>query len=181
MEMTKLAMSNLLHTLEKKRRGKAPEVTAESDVPWEVEKIRDKFKDMNSARVSGTAIESSTYDNLEFKFMAPESADSLERAFSEEEIKKAVEELGSDKALGPDGFQLAFLQKFWGTVKRDVNHVIEFMNEFYENGIIAAELGATFIAVIPRKEVAESLHFRPISLLGGPREFLTKLLASRFL
>ena len=42
-----------------------------------------------------------------------------------------------------------------------------FFNEFNENGVVPKELGASFIALIPKKEGAILLKdFRPISLIG---------------
>lgn len=42
-----------------------------------------------------------------------------------------------------------------------------FLNEFHENGVIAGELGASFIALIPKKDGAISIKDnRPISLIG---------------
>lgn len=43
----------------------------------------------------------------------------LEKEFSEEEIKKAIWNLGQDKALGPDGFSIFFIHIFWSTLKDD--------------------------------------------------------------
>ncbi|XP_028122358.1 uncharacterized protein LOC114319532 [Camellia sinensis] len=46
--------------------------------------------------------------------------DSLEVAFSEEEIKAAVKGCDGNKAPGPDGFNLSFFQKFWKFLKSDL-------------------------------------------------------------
>lgn len=52
----------------------------------------------------------------------------------------------------------------------------QFFIEFYENGQIVGELGASFIALIPKKEGAISRRdFRPISLMGS----ICKILANR--
>ena len=49
-----------------------------------------------------------------------------------------------------------------------------------DNGIIRGELGATFIALIPKKEGVISIKdFRPISLIGSIYTILDKVLANR--
>lgn len=44
----------------------------------------------------------------------------LEKPFSEEEIFKALLEFRRDKALGMDGFHMAFWHFFWDLVKEDI-------------------------------------------------------------
>lgn len=50
-------------------------------------------------------------DNLAIADLCDESVVWLERPF-EEEVRAAVFVLGSDKASGPDGFPMAFFQRF---------------------------------------------------------------------
>ena len=49
-----------------------------------------------------------------------EEAARLEENFSEEEIRAAISGLNSEKALGPDGFPLAFWSFYWDFVKNEV-------------------------------------------------------------
>ena len=44
----------------------------------------------------------------------------LGEAFTEEEAKRAVFSMPSDKAPGPDGFTGAFLKACWDTIKPDI-------------------------------------------------------------
>ena len=88
-----------------------------------------------------------------------------------------VKELEGDKALGPDGFSLAFYHHCWGVVERDVLVVFE---EFYQHSKFEKSLNATFIALIPKKNGASNIRdFRPISLVGSVYKILTKVLANR--
>lgn len=59
-------------------------------------------------------------DNLDFACIGEESAQWMEREFEEEEICKAVFDLGREKAPGPDGFPVAFFQIFWADTKEDI-------------------------------------------------------------
>ena len=82
-----------------------------------------------------------------------------------------------DKALGPDGFSLAFYRHCWGVVKRDVLVVFK---EFYQHNKFEKSFNATFIALIPNKNGASNIQdFRPISLVGSVYKILTKVLANR--
>lgn len=97
----------------------------------------------------------------------------IEASFSEEEIKATIFGLWEDKALWPDGFPIAFFLQFWDLLKGEL---LQFFIEFYENGQIVGELGASFIVLIPKKEGAISIRdFRPISLIGS----IYKILANR--
>ena len=51
-----------------------------------------------------------------FKTLAALDNETLEGHFSEEEVYKAISELGGDKAPGPDGFTLAFWKFCWPIV-----------------------------------------------------------------
>jgi hypothetical protein len=41
----------------------------------------------------------------------------LEKEFSKEEVKRALDESYAEGAPGPDGFSFLFYQKFWKTIK----------------------------------------------------------------
>ena len=101
----------------------------------------------------------------------------LEEMFSEEEIRVAISGLNSEKALGPDGFPLAFWSFSWDFVK---NEVLGFFKEFHDHGRFVKQLNATFLVLIPKKQTVEDFKdLRPISLVGGLYKILTKVLANR--
>lgn len=94
----------------------------------------------------------------------------------EEEIKEAVFELAGDKALGLDGFPMAFFQWCWGVLKEDV---IAFMKEFHSRGKPSKCMRASFIVLIPKKLGNIVVKdFRPI-ILGIIYKILAKALACR--
>ena len=81
-----------------------------------------------------------------------------------------------DKALGPDGFSLAFYHHCWEVVDRDVLTAFE---EFYQHSKFEKSLNATFITLIPKKNGASNLRdFRPISLVGSVYKILAKVLTN---
>lgn len=91
-------------------------------------------------------------DNLDLTSIGINLAIWLESPFEEEEIRKAVFDLGSVKALGPDRFPMAFFQYFWNETK---DEIFEFMTEFHSRGKISKNLGASFIALVPKKKGAD--------------------------
>ncbi|GJU51842.1 hypothetical protein Tco_1221397 [Tanacetum coccineum] len=69
----------------------------------------------------------------------------LEGDLSDDEIKKAVWDCGSDKSLGPDGFIFEFLKKFWPLVGEDVSNAVK---EFFDSSILPHGYNPSFIALI---------------------------------
>ncbi|KAK1326980.1 hypothetical protein QJS10_CPA01g01725 [Acorus calamus] len=101
----------------------------------------------------------------------------LEAPFTEEEVQRAIFGTEADKAPGPDGFGFRFYQTFWLLVKPDV---MEVFSEFFSGSTGVGCLNATFIALVPKKEVAlEVGDFRLISLVNGSLKMITKVLANR--
>lgn len=54
-----------------------------------------------------------------------------------------------NKAPGPNGFPLAFLQTFLEKIKVDV---VAFMTEFHEKGKLSKHIGASLIALIAKAD-----------------------------
>ena len=100
-----------------------------------------------------------------FKTLDSLDNESLEGHFSEEEVTKALSDLGGDKVLGPDGFTLAFWKFCWPIVGGEVMQVFE---EFHLQNACCRSLNATFLVLIPKKGGASDVQdFRPISLVGS--------------
>jgi hypothetical protein len=101
----------------------------------------------------------------------------LERVFEEQEVWEVVREMNGDKAPGPYGFSMAFFQKCWGVIKKDIMAVF---SEFHNSSQIERSLNATFVFLIPKKADAVAVKdFRPISLVGGVYKIISKVLANR--
>ena len=77
---------------------------------------------------------------------------------------KVLQEMEGDKALGSDGFTMAFFQKCWSVVKRDV---MAFFDHFHRSSEFEQSLNVLFLSLIPKKNNALNIKdFRPISLVG---------------
>jgi hypothetical protein len=100
----------------------------------------------------------------------------LERDFEEMEVWEVVKGMDGDKALGLDGFIMAFFQSCWAVVKHDVMAVF---SEFYRRRQLLKSLNVTFVSLVPKKVDAVEMDFRPISLVGGMYKIVSKVLANR--
>ncbi|KAA3465141.1 reverse transcriptase [Gossypium australe] len=101
----------------------------------------------------------------------------LEAPFQEEEIWKALKEMGPTKVPGQDGFPALFYQRYWHIVGKDVTE--------YCLGILNGSKGAeainnTDIVLIPKVPHPSSMvNFRPISLCSVIYKIVAKLVANR--
>jgi hypothetical protein len=116
-------------------------------------------------------------DDLPFSRIDETDRSLLDSRFERDEILQVVKDLQGDKSPGPDGFTMAFFQKCWHVLERDI---MGFFDEFYAEGTFAGSLNATFVTLIPKKQNALNIRdFRPISLIGSVYKILAKVLANR--
>ena len=114
---------------------------------------------------------------LNFKEIRRDVTTKLEDLFTVEEVFTALSELNGDKALGLDGFSIAFWQLSWDFVKEEI---MGFFKEIYENNLFVRSLNSTFLVLVPKNEnVVDIKDFRSISLVGGLYKILAKVLANR--
>ena len=72
---------------------------------------------------------------------------------------------------------MAFYHHCWRVVAKDILTVFE---KFFQHCKFEKSLNATFIALIPKKNVASNIRdFRPISLVGSLYKILSNVLANR--
>ena len=117
------------------------------------------------------------FPNLQFNLIGEDQVAKLEEMFTEEEIQAAVSGLNGDKALGLDGFPLAFWSFSWDFVKEEV---MGFFREFFEHNQFVKSLNAPFLVLVPKGSIVEDLKdLRPISLMGSLYKILSKVLANR--
>lgn len=100
----------------------------------------------------------------------------LEQPFTLEEVKKAVFDLGSDKAPGPDGFPMLFFKTYWEIVKVEVLHLCE---DFFSGKANLERINWASIALIPKSSSPATLNdYRPISLINSSLKIISKILAT---
>nr|GEU64493.1 RNA-directed DNA polymerase, eukaryota, reverse transcriptase zinc-binding domain protein [Tanacetum cinerariifolium] len=101
----------------------------------------------------------------------------LEIEVTNEEIKRAVWECGTDKAQGPDGFTFGFFRHFWYLVEQDVYEAVRY---FFIHKDIPKGCNSSFIALIPKIPDANLVKdFRPITLIGSIYKIIAKILTNR--
>ena len=116
-------------------------------------------------------------EGLQLQRLNHVEAEGLEQPFTEEEIHAALMGMNGDKALGSNGFTMAFWHSCWDFVKEEI---MDLFKEFFDEKSFSKSLNSTFLVLIPKKGGAEDLgDFRPISLLGGLYKLLAKVLANR--
>nr|GEX76746.1 RNA-directed DNA polymerase, eukaryota [Tanacetum cinerariifolium] len=111
------------------------------------------------------------------KQISKEEKQEIKCEVTNEEIKRAVWECGSDKAPGPDGFTFGFFRRFWDLIKSDVFDAVRY---FFEHSEIPKRCNSSFIALIPKNQNASLVKdFRPICLVGNLYKIIAKILANR--
>nr|GFA99957.1 RNA-directed DNA polymerase, eukaryota, reverse transcriptase zinc-binding domain protein [Tanacetum cinerariifolium] len=116
---------------------------------------------------------------LDGEFLNKLSADQnldLERNVTNEEIKRAMWDCGTNKSPRPDGFTFGFYRRYWDTIKKDV----EAVSYFFTSGTFPKGGNAYFIALNPKMQDAKVVkYYRPISLIGSLYKIIVKILANR--
>ncbi|KAJ9559867.1 hypothetical protein OSB04_005027 [Centaurea solstitialis] len=111
------------------------------------------------------------------KKLSVDEASFLERRISEEEVWEAINECGTNKSPGPDGFTIEFIKKFWDVIKNDLLSALHWV---LEKGEFSGGCNASFLTLIPKVPNPMELNeFRPISLIGIFYKILSKILAER--
>ncbi|GJU35246.1 RNA-directed DNA polymerase, eukaryota [Tanacetum coccineum] len=140
-------------------------------------KVKKEFFDHFSNRFSKPGERTATL-HMEFpNQIHDDQRNELECEVTNDEIKKAVWECGTDKAPGPDGFTFGFLRHFWYLVEMDVYDAVRY---FFLNNDIPQGCNSSFIALIPKIPNANIVKdFRPISLIGRVYKIIAKILTNR--
>jgi hypothetical protein len=100
----------------------------------------------------------------------------LNRPYTGEEIKEALESIGDLKAPGPDGMPAVFFKKFWQVVGEKIQEeVLAFLN----GGVMPEGWNETTIVLIPKTKNPERIiEYRPISLCNVLYKIISKVLAN---
>ncbi|XP_071728625.1 uncharacterized protein [Rutidosis leptorrhynchoides] len=75
-------------------------------------------------------------EDLSYPSISRNEATDLELPFTETEIFEAINDCGSNKAPGPDGFNLRFYKKFWDVIKFDLIAAVSWFWEYVSGNVI---------------------------------------------
>ncbi|GJX93509.1 RNA-directed DNA polymerase, eukaryota [Tanacetum coccineum] len=101
----------------------------------------------------------------------------IEGDVTNDEIKKAVWDCGTDKAPGPDGFTFGFFRRYWDLIMVDVTNAVRY---FFTHCDIPKGCNSSFITLIPKNLNSKLVKdFRPISLIGCLYKIIAKIMANR--
>ncbi len=103
------------------------------------------------------------------------NSDNLTAPFSVQEIKKAIFQLGGDKAHGSDGFSLLFFQKFQ-VIKVDLKNIF---GDMFDGTLDSRLIDYSHICLVPKKGAKTTNDFRPICLINSVEKIISKILANR--
>nr|GEY84659.1 RNA-directed DNA polymerase, eukaryota [Tanacetum cinerariifolium] len=141
-------------------------------------RVKREFFDHFNARFCQPGHKGATIQ-MEFpKKLLDEKIREIECDVTNDEIKRAVWDCGTDKAPRPDGFTFGFFRRFWDLIKCDVFYAVRY---FFMHCDIPKGCNPSFIALIPKDQNANLVKdFRPISLIGSLYKIIAKILANQF-
>ncbi|KAL1193074.1 hypothetical protein V5N11_018528 [Cardamine amara subsp. amara] len=115
--------------------------------------------------------------NLLLPFSCSQSqVDSLQKAFTNEEIRDDFQSLPRNKTCGPDGYSAEFFVGCWSVVGPEVTEAV---HEFFSSGSLLKQWNSTTLVLIPKTlNASKTSDFRPISCLNTVYKVISKLLAN---
>ncbi|MCI00850.1 transposon TX1 putative protein, partial [Trifolium medium] len=121
--------------------------------------------------------QSPNLDGIVFPRLTHDRVEDLTVIFTLEEINEVVRGCDGSKIPGTDGFNFAFIKKFWDLMKNDIRIMFD---QFHGNACLPKGLLSYFLTLIPKVNSPQALgDFRPISLLGCLYKLVAKVLAAR--
>ncbi|CAN1247714.1 LINE-1 retrotransposable element ORF2 protein [Linum perenne] len=106
-----------------------------------------------------------------------EKVDWLARQVSNEEIRKALFSISSDKSSGPDGYNAEFYKDSWPLIGEEVCNAV---SSFFKKSYMPPYVNSIALALIPKVKNADDIKkFRPISCCNVIYKTVSKVLSNR--
>jgi mannosylglycoprotein endo-beta-mannosidase len=130
------------------------------------------------SRVFGTAVHSGMTLNFDSLAVPSLSFEELDANITEDETRRAIQELPADRAPGPDDFTGAFYKASWTAIRVEVMEAIKAFNSGNHRGL--ERLNNALIVLLPKKVGASCpTDFRPITMIHSFAKLISKILALR--
>jgi hypothetical protein len=96
---------------------------------------------------------------------------------SYEDIRKAVFDIGNDKAPGPDGYSSFFFKQAWNVVGEDLCAAVQ---DFFHSGRLLKQVNHSIISLVPKSvNVSSTSDFKTISCCNVIYKVIAKILVGR--
>ena len=113
---------------------------------------------------------------MEGTVISPNQSSELIRGVTREEVKTVLFSMDSDKAPGPDGYNVHFYMKAWPIVGEEFIDAIQY---FFEKGRMLKEMNNTSLTLIPKVvNPTRITNFRPIACCNVTYKCISKILAN---
>jgi len=143
----------------------------------EPEKVKCEVKKYFENRFQAQQKRCLKLDGVQFCNITATQNEKLSDKFREEEILEAVNQCAGTRSPSPDGFNFQFIKHNWDILGGDFIKAIHY---FHETGYIPKGCNASFIVLVPKRDISSNLgDYRPISLVGYVYKILAKILANR--
>ena len=132
-----------------------------------------------SSNINMEPPESNTFfENELIKPLSDDNANICEGKITNEECKKALNEMEIGKSPGSDGFTSEFYKRFWDEVGDDVTQSI---NNAFDKGELSICQKRGIITLLPKKDKPADVlnNLRPVTLLNVDYKIATKVIANR--
>ena len=97
--------------------------------------------------------------------------------FKVEEVRRALNQMHSTKASGPDGMSPIFYQQYWEIVGLEV---IKCVLDSLNSSVLPCGINETYICLIPKvKSPPKITEYHPINLCNVIYKLISKVLANR--
>ena len=106
-----------------------------------------------------------------------EDCGKLEEEVTEEEIRKVLFDMPSNKSPGPDRFPCEFFKMVWSILAHDFTVAVQFV---FRYGFLPKGINSTILALVPKKNNSmEMRDYRPIACCNVLYKVVSKILANR--
>ena len=136
----------------------------------------DYFKNLFSSVQVNSLVSSDLCQTGQHYVLNNREHNSLTKRVEYWETTKALKSMKPFKALGPDGFQPIFFQKYWDIVRPNVHKLVI---QAFETGDFDSDVNDTLLVLIPKVGNPEEIkQFRPISLCNVFYKISSKVLVN---